>query len=76
MKWYIKSPTEGYFIGECLGLGFFENDRGIDTSPAERPIEFESQYEAQVYLNSWVGGCADCFVTNESPSEPEPEGGE
>jgi hypothetical protein len=68
-KWYIKSPSEGYFIGECLGLGFFENSRGIDTSPHERPVEFESQEKAQAYLDSWVGGSADCFVTNEPPED-------
>ena len=74
MPWYIKSPEWEYFVGSFLGLGFFEIhiDDG-DCSEEERPIEFESQEEAQTFLNSWVGGTAGCFVTNE-PSKRVMEG--
>lgn len=68
MGWYIKSKSEGYFIGECLGLGFFQAHIWDGTcSSKEKPSEFLSREEAEDYLNSWTGGTADCFVTSEPP---------
>ena len=68
MPWYIKSPDMGYFVGEFLGLGFFESHiEAGDCSEEEHPIEFESQENAQTFLDSWTGGTAGCFVTNEEP---------
>ena len=70
MTWYIVSPDLGYFIGHFLGLGFFTRDIKDGTcDPCERPVEFESQEEAQNYLVSWVGGTAGCFITNKPPSK-------
>ena len=67
-KWYIKSKSCGYFVGHCLGLAFFESSIECgDLDPREEPVEFDSQEEAQAYLDSWEGGTADCFVTNEAP---------
>jgi len=78
MPWFIKSAEEGRFVGEFLGLGFFETDRGEDCSPEEEPIQFSSQEEAQTYLDSWNGGKQDCIVVEENcancihPPGPEP----
>ena len=67
-EFYIKSKSLGYFIGECLGLGFFESHITDGTlSPREQPAVFNSREEAQNYLDSWQGGQVDCFVTNEKP---------
>lgn len=61
--WYIRSESQGLFVGECLGLGFFEAHIKDGTlSPNEKPLSFDSKEEAEAYLNSWVGGKADCFV--------------
>jgi hypothetical protein len=66
MAIYIKSPTLGRFIGEFIGLGMFEASiEAGDCSPDEKPIEFPSVTEAQTYLDSWVGGPADCVVVEE-----------
>lgn len=63
MPYYIKGrDDEGLFVGECLGLGFFQIDCGVDCSPDEKPVEFSSRKEAEEYLNSWVGGKSDCSV--------------
>jgi len=65
MPWYIQSKEMGKFVGECLGFGFFEKDRGEDCSPDEQPIKFPTKKEAEDYLNSWVGGKQDCIVIYE-----------
>ena len=65
MAIYIRSRSEGRFVGEFLGLGFFESSRGEDISEKEEPIEFESRDEAQKFLDSWGGGPSDCFVSEE-----------
>jgi len=54
--------TSGLFVGEILGLGFFEKS---PEGQGETPVEFESQQEAQSYLDSWVGGPSDCSVVEE-----------
>lgn len=65
MAIYIRSRSEGLFVGEFLGLGFFESSKGEDISDKEEPIEFESRDEAQGFLDSWQGGPSDCFVSEE-----------
>lgn len=63
MKAYIRSKELGRFIGAFIGLGLFEfHIQDGQCSPEERPIEFESEVEAQRYLDSWTGGKADCYV--------------
>jgi len=67
--YYIKSKSLGYFIGSFLGLGFFESHiENGECDSRERPIEFLSKNEAEDYLNSWIGGTIDCFVTQEKPT--------
>ena len=67
-KAWIKSREHGYYVGSCLGLGFFQSHIEDGTlSPDERPIEFDSVDEAQRYLDSWVGGSGDCYVTVVAP---------
>jgi len=57
MPFYIKDPEMGKFIGECMGLGFYEASiEAGDCSSEEKPIPFETEEEAQTYLNSWSGG--------------------
>ncbi len=65
MPWFIRSKEEGRFIGEFLGLGFFETDQGGDCSLEEKPIQFSSQDEAEKFLDSWEGGRSDCTVVEE-----------
>lgn len=65
MPFYIRSKQDGRFVGECLGLGFFESSMGNDCSDKEEPIKFPSEKEAQDYLDSWIGGPSDCFVSEE-----------
>lgn len=66
MAVYIRSKSGGRFIGEFLGLGMFEvTIEAGDCSPNEKTIEFASREEAQAYLDSWVGGPADCVVVEE-----------
>jgi len=61
--YYIRSKSLGLFVGECLGLGFYEAHIKDGTlSKEEKPIEFATREEAEAYLNSWTGGRADCFV--------------
>lgn len=63
MKFHIKSERDGLFVGEFLGLGFFEaNKETGDISPNEKPVEFESRKQAQDFLDSWIGGKSDCYV--------------
>lgn len=60
---YIRSESSGRFVGHCMGLGFFECHIEDGTvSPEEEPIPFGTEEEAQMYLDSWIGGVADCFV--------------
>lgn len=62
--YYIRSESLGRFVGECMGLGFFEchiEDGTLDPEK-ETPIQFLTEEEAQKYLDSWVGGVGDCFV--------------
>jgi len=68
MSWYIRSKRDGYFVGECLGLGFFEVSIWDGTlNPEEEIAEFLTRREAMDYLSSWIGGMSDCFVTSEPP---------
>jgi len=61
--YYIRSKSLGLFMGEFLGMGFFECHKEDGTlSPQEEPIQFTSEEEAQAYLDGWIGGKADCFV--------------
>ena len=67
MGWYIKGiDDEGLFVGEFMGLGLFESHiKAGDCSPDEEPIlplRFESEEEAENYLDSWEGGRAGCTV--------------
>lgn len=57
MPFYIKDKEFGLFIGEFMGLGFYESS--IETgecSPLEKPIPFDTKEEAQKFLDSWSGG--------------------
>lgn len=64
-KFYIKADDLGYFVGECLGLGFFESHIDDGTlDPCERPCEFDSREDAQQFLDRWVGGGGGCYVTD------------
>ena len=57
------SASLGKYIGECMGFGFFEahiKDGTLDHR--EKPAEFTSEEDAQEYLDSWIGGPADCKV--------------
>jgi len=61
--YYIRSTPMGRFVGECMGLAFFECHIEDGTlSPKEEPVQFESEEQAQVFLDSWTGGAGDCFV--------------
>lgn len=62
--YYIRSETLGLFVGEAMGLGFFECHiaDGSLTSEDAVPIQFLTEEEAQGYLDSWSGGQGDCFV--------------
>jgi len=64
MGWYIKgTDKEGLFIGEFMGLGFFESSiKNGECSPEEESIRFDSEIEAQTFLHSWKGGPAGCTV--------------
>ena len=61
--YYIRSETLGLFMGEYTGFAFFESykEDGLLFEDAE-PAQFETEEEAQEYLNSWIGGAGDCFV--------------
>jgi hypothetical protein len=66
MTVYIRSKRDGRFIGEFLGLGFFESSiEDGDCSHNEEPVKFKSIDEAQSFLDSWKGGQSDCFVSVE-----------
>lgn len=61
--YYIRSESLGLFVGQCMGLGFFEcHIEDEIVAPDEVPIKFVSKEEAQAYLDSWSGGIGDCFV--------------
>lgn len=61
--YYIRSDSLGLFVGQFMGLGFFECHTVDGTCcPEEEPIQFESEEIAQAYLDSWSGGVGDCFV--------------
>lgn len=61
--YYIRSESLGLFVGQCMGMGFFECHIEDGTvAPEEAPIQFETEETAQVYLESWSGGIGDCFV--------------
>lgn len=66
MPVYIRSKQDGRFIGEFMGLGFFESSiKTGECDPREQPIEFESIATAKAFLDSWSGGQSDCFVSEE-----------
>ncbi len=74
MTAYIWHPEWGYFVGECLGFGFFEKDiKAGDISPDERPIAFESSEQAQEYLGEWRSGPCGCIVTENADLKRESE---
>ena len=62
MTVYIRSKSEGRYVGDLMGLGFFETTMEDDEA---KPAEFESVEQAQKFLDSWVGGPTDCFVSVE-----------
>jgi hypothetical protein len=63
MPYFIEDEELGLFIGECMGLGFFEYHIKDGTlSPDELPAEFESKTEALEYLESWTGDKSRCKV--------------
>ena len=74
MKAYIYHPIEdgygGYFVGECLGLCFYESAVGNDLSPDEKPIEFPTVSEAIDYVRSWIASDGKDFVTTDPPPGP------
>lgn len=60
MSFFIQDKELGLFVGECMGLGFYEAHIKDGTlSPNEKPVPFESREEAQAYLDSWIGGVPD-----------------
>lgn len=64
MPAWINHPEWGYFVGEFLGLGFYESHiKAGDCSPEERPIEFKNIEEAQRYLDLWANGACGSYVT-------------
>lgn len=57
MPYFIKDKELGLFVGECMGLGFFEAHIKDGTlSPEEKPIPFDTEQQAQDFLDSWSGG--------------------
>jgi hypothetical protein len=63
MSVYIRSQSDGRYVGDLFGLAFFE------TATLEinkiKPAEFQSVEQTQKFLDSWVGGPSDCFVSVE-----------
>jgi len=71
MKAYLYHPEEGYFVGECLGLLFFESSIASGTlSPEEQPIEFECVQDAIDYVRSLIASDGKAFVTTDPPPGP------
>ena len=63
--YYICSETMGRFVGQCMGLGFFErlfDDAPFSEDGIPEPIQFYEEEEAEEFLDSWKGGRGDCFV--------------
>ena len=54
MTWRIKHPEFGYFVGFCLGLGFWEATNLGEECP---PIDFETEEEARDLLKEM--SCSD-----------------
>ena len=61
---YIKSEREGLFLGEFLGLGYFEAG---SVSKNDKPMKFSTKKEAQHYLDTWLCGILDCEVVEVDP---------
>lgn len=60
MPYYIKDAELGLFVGECLGLGFYEiHIKDGTLSPLEKPIPFDSEKQAWDFLKTWSGGIPD-----------------
>lgn len=57
MPYYIKSETLGKFVGEFLGMGFYEaHIKSGDCDPEELPTPFYTDEEAKTYMKGWVHG--------------------
>lgn len=67
-KAYIYHPDEGYFVGECLGLVFYQSSIKDGTlSPVERPIEFNDVDGAKDYMASWIASDGKAYITVTPP---------
>jgi hypothetical protein len=65
---YIYHPQEGYFVGSCLGLVFYESSiLAGDLSPLEEPIQFESEEEAREFMDSWIASDGQAYITDTPP---------
>lgn len=63
MPAWIKSASNGYFVGEFLGLCFWE----LSNIEGEQPVEFNDEIEAREYLATWETVPEDISVTLEPP---------
>jgi len=78
MNAYIYHPVEGegeeqiggYFVGECLGMIFYEDAIGRALDWRERPVGFSSVQEAIDYMRSWIASDGKAFVTTDPPPGP------
>jgi hypothetical protein len=66
MNIYIKSDSDGLFIGEFQGhlyfdSSFLDSPKG-DGSVLEKPVKFESVEQARKVIDSWPNGPYDCYV--------------
>jgi hypothetical protein len=64
---YIFHPDHGYLVGDCFGMVFYEDSRGIDISSDEKPIRFKNAQEAKEYMDSWIASDGKAYVTCDAP---------
>jgi hypothetical protein len=50
VRYVIYHPTDGVYLGNCLGLGFFAN---LDPVGQPEAVTFKSEQEALEHLRSW-----------------------
>lgn len=57
MPYFIQDEKLGLFVGEFLGLGFYQwHIQDGQCSDKEKPIPFNTEKEALDFLYSWAGG--------------------